>query len=164
MISLRTSKNTTRNMREHNRLRWREWKKSASLLCCACMTNLRDLAQQHGNLPENEQKKAGQAIAGAMSDEHRTFLKEIIRLLDAGEIVATDPQSFLKRDVYDRLSEQEQDRVDRSLLNIADQVRHIEAFYRSAATPDESPHLETMIAHLWQMTRRMEEKADVLKI
>lgn len=119
--------------------------------------------QQHQDLPEEAQKKAGKAIAGKMQDEHENFLKTIIRMLDKKEIDTWNPESFLKKDVYDGLSDEWKGKVDQALVNIADQLRLIENFYRSKQTPNESPHLETMIEHLWQMKQRIEEYYDVFK-
>lgn len=119
--------------------------------------------QQNQNLPEREQKKAGQAIGGDMDEEHANFLQTLIGLLDRKEIVSSDPQSMLKREVYDKLPQEWKDKVDLALLNIAQQVRLIEEFYRSKETPNSSPHLQTMIEQLWQMKERMEEEHDVFK-
>lgn len=127
------------------------------------MSTFRTAMQQHKDLPEDDQKKAGQAIGGDMNDEHANFLKTLIKLLDAKEIIAADPQSLLKRDVYDKLSDEWKDKVNLALMNIAEQVRLIEDFYRSKQTPDSSPHLQTMIEHLWQMKQRIEKTHDVFK-
>lgn len=127
------------------------------------MSTFRTAIQQHKDLPEDEQKKAGQAIGGDMKDEHANFLKTLISLLDKGEIKASDKESMLKKDVYDSLPQEWKDKVDLALMNIAEQVRLIEDFYRSKQTPDSSPHLQTMIEHLWQMKQRIEKTHDVFK-
>lgn len=117
----------------------------------------------HTDISDADQKKAGQAIAGKMSDKHEAFMREVLRLIDAKEIDVADPQSFLKKDVYDALSEEWRNKVDASLPNIADQLRHIVDFRVSKKTPDESPQLQTMISHLWQMKQRIEDHHDVFK-
>ena len=127
------------------------------------MADITHLAKKHQNLSEDDQKKAGQAIAGKMTKEHEDFLKLLITLLDEKQISSSDPQSFIKRDVYDTMPQEWKGKVDVALLNIADQIRHIEEFFRSKQTPNESPHLQTMISHLWQMKQRIEEKYDVFK-
>lgn len=119
--------------------------------------------QHPADLPEEEQRKAGQAIGGDMGHAHADFLQALIGMLDRGDIVSTDPQSMLKRDVYDGLDEQWKDKVDLALVNVADQVRLIEDFYRSADTPASSPQLQTMIEHLWQTKQRIEDTHDVFK-
>ena len=127
------------------------------------MPDFGDLIQKHSDLPLEKQREAGQAIGGKMDDEHENFLKTLITLLDKGEIVSSDAQSMLKKDIYDGLPQEWKDKVDLALVNIADQVRLIENFYRSKETPNESPHLQTMIEHLWQMKQRIEEMHDVFK-
>lgn len=127
------------------------------------MTDFTTLMGTNGNLPEEKQKQAGKAIAGDMDDEHADFLKTIIGMLDRKEIDASDPQTFLKHDVYDALSEEWRDKVDLALMNLAEQLRLIEGFYRSTHTPNASPQLQTMIEQLWQMKQRIEKEHDVFK-
>lgn len=120
--------------------------------------------QQNPELTPEEQKKIGQAVEGKMGSEHTNFLKHVIDLLDRKEIDAYNPSSLLNQDVYDGLDDEWQARVDKALPNITDQLRRIEGFYRSTATPNSSPQLETMIEHLWQMKQQIEEHHDVFKI
>ena len=127
------------------------------------MPDFGDLIQKHSDLPLEKQREAGQAIGGKMDDEHENFLKTLITLLDKGEIVSSDAQSMLKKDIYDGLPQEWKDKVDLALVNIADQVRLIENFSRSKETPNDSPHLQTMIEHLWKMKQRIEEMHDVFK-
>ena len=127
------------------------------------MTDFTSIIGSNQDLPEQDQKKAGYAVKGDIKPEYAAFLRTLIAMLDAGEIRSSDPLSFLKKDIYDSLPQEWKDKVDLSLVNIADQIRLIEGFYRSKDTPDSSPHLETMIAHLWQMKQRIEKEHDVLK-
>ncbi|MEK7591153.1 MAG: hypothetical protein AAB489_03020 [Patescibacteria group bacterium] len=54
--------------------------------------------------------------------------------------------------------------VDFATVNIADLLRHIAKFYLLKQTPDESPHLMTMINQLFRMKERVEKKyGDVYK-
>ncbi len=128
------------------------------------MADMHSLAEEHKDLSEAKQKKAGQAIAGDMDAEHENFLKTLISLLDKKEIDVSNPQSFLNTAVYDALPQEWKDKTDLALLNIVEQVRLIENFYRSEETPDSSPQLQTMIEHLWQMKQRIEDEHDVFKI
>lgn len=117
------------------------------------------------NLSEEEQKKAGQPTGNDMDDEHKNYLKIVIGLLDSKEIRVEEPESLLKSEHYNKLAELERGKVDAALVNIVDQLRQIEIFYRSEKTPDASPQLENMIEHLWQMKNRVESKyGDVYKI
>lgn len=119
--------------------------------------------QDHKDLPEDQQKKAGQAIAGKMDDEHAQFLQTLLKLLSDKTITATDPQSFINTSVYDSMPQDWKGKTDLALINIADQMRRIEEFYKSKDTPNESPQLQQMIEELWQMKQRIEEQYDVFK-
>ena len=119
---------------------------------------------QHTDLTEAAQKHAGKAIAGAMDEKYNAFLREIIRLSDAKEIDTTKPETLLKHEVYDTLPDEWKSKTDLALVNIAHQLRLVEEFYRSTKTPNESPHLQTMIEQLWLMKQRIEDHYDVFKI
>jgi len=127
------------------------------------MTNFADLAEQHKDLSDEDSKKAGQAIAGKMSQENEDFLKLLISLIDTKQIVPSDPQTFIKQEIYDTMPQDWKGKVDMALYNIGQQILMIEEFFRSKETPNESPHLETMLAQLLQMKTRIEEKYDVFK-
>lgn len=114
-------------------------------------------------LSEEQQKKVGQSKGSKMGDAHERFMKEILRMLDQKEIDVTKPESFLKMDVYNQLDEEWKGKVDLALVNIADLLGHIVEFRLSKKTPDESPELQSMIEHLWQMKQRIEETYDVFK-
>lgn len=128
------------------------------------MTDFADtVAQNSQDLPEEDQKKIGKAQSGAMDGKHKDFLKIILDLLDSGSLNVADPLTFLNTEIYEKIDEQWKDKTDLALMNIVDQVRLIEEFYRSTETPDESPQLESMIDHLWQMKQQIEEHHDVFK-
>lgn len=123
---------------------------------------LQTIGQQQP-LSEADQKKAGQSVGAKMGEEHEAFMKTILRMLDAKEIDALKPQSFLKMDIYNRLDEMWKGKVDLALINIATLLGHIVDFRLSKKTPDESPELESMISSLWQMKQRIEDTHDVFK-
>ncbi|TSC57455.1 MAG: hypothetical protein Greene041619_1142 [Candidatus Peregrinibacteria bacterium Greene0416_19] len=128
------------------------------------MADLTQLVEEHKDLSEAAQKQAGQAIGGAMPDEHKNFLMTVTTLIKAKEIDAFQPRTFLHQDVYDSLSQEAREQVDLSMVNLADLLRHITDFFLSKKTPDESPHLQNMIEQLWLMKDRVEEKVgDVFK-
>ena len=119
---------------------------------------------QNQDLPEKKQKQAGQAIAGDMEAEHTEFVKLIARMITEKEIDVQEPETFLKRENYDQLTEDNRGQVNLAMLNIADLLRKIAEFYMSKETPDSSPQLANMIEQLWQMKMRVEEQyGDVFK-
>ncbi len=129
------------------------------------MPDLADLAAQHQDLPEHDQVKAGQAIPGKMSDEHERFMLFLVKLVDEGAIDLYVTDTFLNPEVAETLSDEAREQVSLALLNIAAQARQIYDFYKSQKTPNESPHLQTMVEHIWQTKSKLEEEyGDVLKI
>jgi len=120
------------------------------------------LAETHADVPDEELKKAGQAIGGPMGAEHTEFVKMITKLITEGTIDFHQPETILNRPVYDVLDEAHRSQVDQAMVNIADMLRHITEFYVSKQTPDSSPQLETMIEQLWLMKNKVEaEHGDV---
>ncbi len=118
----------------------------------------------HTDITEEAQKKAGQATGSDMASKHKNFLADLIAMLDRKEIDAGVPSSLLNQKVYGELSQESKDAIDLSLMNIADELRRIEWYFRSTTTPNASPQLQTMIEHFWDMKSRLEEKhGDVLK-
>jgi hypothetical protein len=120
--------------------------------------------QVHQDLSLEDQKKAGQAIAGKMGDEHEKFLQKLIGMLDRKELDVANSDTFLNHAVYDTLTEEWKGKTDLALVNIVDEVRRIEDFFRSKQTPNASPQLQTMIEHLWQMKQRIEDHYDVFTL
>ncbi|OGJ61990.1 hypothetical protein A3C37_00620 [Candidatus Peribacteria bacterium RIFCSPHIGHO2_02_FULL_53_20] len=118
---------------------------------------------QKTTLSAAEEKKMGEAAAAPMNDGHNQFLQVILALIDKGEIDVYKPETFLKKDVYDKLDETWRDKTDLALLNIANHLQNIYLFRVSKQTPDEAPILASMIDELWQMKQRIEETHDVFK-
>ncbi len=127
------------------------------------MKDFMSTIQGQPELSEEQQKKVGQSVGGKMGDEHEKFVQTILRMLDNHEIDVTKPETFLKLEVYNRLDEGWRGKVDLALVNIASMLNHIVEFRLSKKTPDESPELQSMIEHLWQMKQRIEETHDVFK-
>ena len=127
------------------------------------MPDMTALAAQYKDLPEDEQKKAGQAIAGKMDPKHEEFLKMLIKLVDEKQIDTSKPETFINQSVYDSMPQEWKGKTDMALINIAQQIDRIVDFFKSTETPNESPQLQTMIESLWLMKQRIEDTYDVFK-
>lgn len=115
------------------------------------------------DLPIEEQQHAGTPLTGAMDPKLEKFLHELIKLIDEKQIDPYVPDSFLNKEIYEKLPENLQGKIDLALVNMVDLVRKIEEYYRSQATPNECPQYENMLASLLQMKERLEEHHDVFK-
>ncbi|MDP6575416.1 MAG: hypothetical protein QF755_02875 [Candidatus Peribacteraceae bacterium] len=121
------------------------------------------MGAHQGNVTEDDQKKAGQAISGKMEDKHKQFILNLIKLIESGEINPMVPQTFVKKEVYDSMPEEWQDKTDLILVNLADEIRMVVDFWKSTETPDESPQLDTMVEALWHSKQKIEVEYDVFK-
>ncbi len=119
--------------------------------------------QNAGDLSDEQQKKAGQPIAGHMDEKYKKFCVDIERMIKTGEIDVNKPETTLNKDIYDSLSDEWKAKVDVAMLNIVNLLRHIADFYISKETPNSSPQLQTMIDQLWEMKERIEKEYDVFK-
>lgn len=116
-----------------------------------------------GDIPLEEQQKVGTPLTGVMDPTLEKFLHDLIKLIDEKKIDPYVPDSFLNKDIYEKLPEALQGKVDLALVNMVDLVRKIEEYFRSKQTPNECPQYENMLATLLQMKERLEEHHDVFK-
>jgi hypothetical protein len=121
------------------------------------------IAAHTKDLSDDAHRSAGAPTAGSMDQKHKDFLKLIIGLIESGDIDPYDQNTFIKEGVYDSLSEEWREKVDLSLINMANQLRLLYEFYKSKETPEESPQLQVMVEHLWAMVQRIEDHHDVFK-
>jgi len=67
------------------------------------------MAAHQDRVTEEAQKKAGQAVSGSMDPEYKKFIEGLVKLIESGEINPMQPQSFVKQDVYDSMTEEWQE-------------------------------------------------------
>lgn len=111
-----------------------------------------------------EQKKVGQPIGDDMGSDAKQFLSLLISLLDRKEIDTAEPASFLNLAKYDSLPERIRSKIDVMLINMADELRKIEEFFRRKDLPNAAPQLQTMLLHFKTKKEKTEELyGDVFK-
>jgi hypothetical protein len=125
------------------------------------MQSFSDHIAQNYTLTDDEQKKAGQAMAGDMSTKHKEFVALLSKLIKEGTIDPMHPSTLLHQKIYDALDDALRTKVDLMLPNVAILLRHIADFYHSKETPDSCPQLAQMIDQLWEMKERIEQEKDV---
>ena len=72
----------------------------------------------------------------SMSQKSKDFLKLVMRLLKEGKIKLHVPDSLINFDVYDKLSEEKQGKVDLEAVNLITAIRDIHDLH-------EAGHVET---------------------
>ena len=105
---------------------------------------------------EAEQRRLGKPRAASLSDDHADFLKNIIRLIDAGKINTADMQSFINDDVYAGLSDELRAQTDKTIPNIVSLLERIMDLH-AREEDNESFEMKSLIETLWQINERMGE-------
>ena len=96
----------------------------------------------------------------SLEEEHGTFLKTVIGLIDSHTIDMKNSASLRKEAVYRTLSPEWQRKVDLAVPNI---ITLLERIMDLHARPEknESIEMKNLIETLWQAKQRIEEHADV---
>lgn len=118
--------------------------------------------QKHSgkDLPAATQTQLGIPQGTSLADEHASFLKTVITLVDGGKIDTKFPQTFLHSDVYESLLPEWKAKTDRVIPNIATLLERIMDLH-ARPEKDESYEMKNLIELLWQAKERIEQHADV---
>ncbi len=122
------------------------------------MADLLSSIAQHSGASDDEIKKAGKPAGDDMAAAHKQYLAKLIAVLDAKTVDAYAPSSLVDPAKYNALSELDRGKVDIVAVNMASQIQRIEGFFRDKSIPDASPELQTMIEHLWNMKKTVEDQ------
>lgn len=106
-----------------------------------------------------EHARINAPVKRQLPQTHQIFLRDLLRLIDAGTIDPDVPMTFTRTSVYDKLSLPLRALVDRSLPNISSLLRRIIALHVQGH--DATVQMEGLIAHLFQIKERIEAHADV---
>lgn len=126
-------------------------------------SDFRQIVAQYSekNVSDEIAHDLGKAVAEPMDEKYKSFIQEMLKLIEAGTVDPQVPDTFVKKDVYEALPQDLKRRTDLAIVNIAHQLRLIIEFFKSTQTPNESPQLVTMIEQLWHMKEPIEKEADV---
>lgn len=95
-----------------------------------------------------------------LGDEHTAFIQAVLKLLDSGTIDTKNPQSFIKREVYEGLSLPMKAKVDLAVPNIVTLLERIVDLH-VRPEKDDSYEMKSFIDSLWLAKERIEKDADV---
>jgi len=90
------------------------------------------------------------------NEGHEEFLKMLIEKLETKEIDPHLPRSLYNKEVYEKLSEDEQDAVDLSAVNIISIVRQLDSLWK--LDQKATFQIQNLVDTIFQMKSKFEEK------
>lgn len=96
------------------------------------------------------------AYSGGLKGEDKNFLEMVVELIKDGVIDPLKPDSIINHEVYDKLSEEAQGKVDLEAVNLTSALREIQALYESGNT--ETFQIQNMIDRVKNTKERLEEE------
>ena len=107
---------------------------------------------------EATQKMINQPVKDetGFNEGHEDFLKILIAKLENGEIKTYLPETLYNRVVYDKLSEEEQEKADLTAVNLMSLIRQIEQLWKL----DQSStfQIQNLVESVFQMKSRFEKQ------
>lgn len=91
----------------------------------------------------------------ALQDEHRNFLKILINKLKKRKINIYLPASLFNHAVFDKLSENEQERANLAAINLLNIIRQIETLWTFERR--ETFQIQNLVETVWQMKSQYEQ-------
>ena len=81
---------------------------------------------------EQTQKMLNQPVQDAtgFNPGHEEFLKMLIQKIEAGEINVYSPETIYNRQVYDQLTEEQQEGADLAAVNLVALIRQVENLWK----------------------------------
>lgn len=116
-------------------------------------------------LSDKEQEKLGEPIKdeSAVSKMHENYFKEVVDLLEKGDIDVDVPESLLNKEHYDSLDEEKKGHVDQATPNLCMYLRQIKTLCDNKQ--QESFQMTNLIESVWQAKENVEnDVGDVYKI
>ena len=90
------------------------------------------------------------------NEGHEDFLKMLIGKLDNKEINPHLPRSLYNKDIYENLSEENQEAVDLSAVNIISIIRQLDGLWK--LDQKATFQIQNLVETIFQMKSRLEEK------
>jgi hypothetical protein len=87
---------------------------------------------------------------------HEDFLKMLISKLGTGELNTYTPSTLYNQPVYDKLTEEDQEKADLTAINLMSMIRQIETLWKLEQTA--SFQIQNLVETVFQMKSKFEEK------
>jgi len=112
---------------------------------------------QNVQIDEKTQQKLNEPLKDetGFNEGHEDFLKMLIRKLESGELKPHQPATLYNRPVYDKLSEEDQEKTDLTAINLMSLIRQIESLWKI----DQSAtfQIQNLVESIFQMKSKFEE-------
>lgn len=105
-----------------------------------------DKTQQELNEPLKDQT--------GFNKGHEEFLKMLIKLLEDGILDPHKPATLYNRAIYDKLSEEEQEKTDLTAINLMSLIRQIESLWKLDQSA--SFQIQNLVESVFQMKSKFE--------
>lgn len=90
------------------------------------------------------------------NEGHEDFLKMLIGKLESRELDSHRSSTLYNRPLYDKLSEEEQEKTDITAINLMSMIRQIEALWKMDQTA--SFQIQNLVETVFHMKSQFEEK------
>lgn len=89
------------------------------------------------------------------NEGHEEFLKMLVSKIDSGELDTHSPDTLYNHAVYDKLSEEEQEKTDLTAINLMSLIRQIDQLWKL----DQSAtfQIQNLVESVFQMKSKFEE-------
>jgi len=92
--------------------------------------------------------------ANGMSETTGSFLEKLLEKLEKGGINPHNSQTLYNHDIYDKLSEEEQEAADLTAINLMSLIRQIERLWKLDKSP--SFQIRNLVESVFQMKSKFE--------
>lgn len=103
------------------------------------------------------QQKLNQPLSKeALEKEHVNFLQTLVHKLESGQLNPYLPKSLYNLSVYNKLSEEDQEKADLTAVNLMGIIRQIEKLWE--LDHKTSFQIQNLVETVWQMKSKFEDQ------
>ncbi len=121
---------------------------------------MEDILKQYANhqVDDKTQQQLNQPLKDetGFNEGHEEFLKMLISKLESGGLDTHKPATIYNPVIYDKLSEEEQEKADLTAINLMSLIRQIESLWKL----DQSAtfQIQNIVESVFQMKSKFEEQ------
>ena len=119
-----------------------------------------EIIQKYKNhiVDEKTQKNLNKPLTDqtGFNDGHEEFLKLLIQKLENKELNPHDTETLYNKDIYDKLTENEQEKASLTAINLMSMIRQIESLWK--LDKKATFQIQNIVETIFQMKSHFEEK------